>query len=66
MKELFTSKAKWIGLCLAFIFLVILPPFYTSYWVTLVTQMLIYGILAMSLDILVGYSGMSSFSHAGF
>jgi branched-chain amino acid transport system permease protein len=66
MKELFTSKAKWIGLCLAFIILVILPPFYTSYWITLVTQMLIYGILAMSLDILVGYSGMSSFGHAGF
>jgi branched-chain amino acid transport system permease protein len=66
MKELFASKAKWIGLCLAFIFLVILPPFYTSYWITLATQMLIYGILAMSLDILVGYSGMSSFGHAGF
>jgi branched-chain amino acid transport system permease protein len=66
MKEFFTSKAKWIGLCLASIFLVISPPFYTSYWITLVTQMLIYGILAMSLDILVGYSGMSSFGHAGF
>ena len=66
MKEFLASKAKWIGLCLAFIILVILPPFYTSYWVTLVTQMLIYGILAMSLDILVGYSGMSSFGHAGF
>ena len=66
MKEFFASKAKIIGLCLAFIILVILPPFYTSYWVTLLTQMLIYGILAMSLDILVGYSGMSSFGHAGF
>jgi branched-chain amino acid transport system permease protein len=66
MKELFTSKAKILGLCLAFVILVILPPFYTSYWVTLLTQMLIYGILAMSLDILVGYSGMSSFGHAGF
>ena len=66
MKDFFASKAKIIGLCLAFIILVILPPFYTSYWITLVTQMLIYGILAMSLDILVGYSGMSSFGHAGF
>jgi len=66
MKDFFASKAKIIGLCLAFIILVILPPFYTSYWVTLLTQMLIYGILAMSLDILVGYSGMSSFGHAGF
>jgi branched-chain amino acid transport system permease protein len=66
MKEILTSKARIAGLGLAFIVLVILPPFYTSYWVTLSTQMLIYGILAMSLDILVGYSGMSSFGHAGF
>ena len=66
MKEVLTSKAKVAGLGLAFIVLVILPPFYTSYWITLSTQMLIYGILAMSLDILVGYSGMSSFGHAGF
>jgi branched-chain amino acid transport system permease protein len=66
MKEILTSKARIAGLGLALIVLVILPPFYTSYWVTLLTQMLIFGILAMSLDILVGYSGMSSFGHAGF
>ncbi len=66
MKEILTSKSRIAGLGLALIVLVILPPFYTSYWVTLLTQMLIFGILAMSLDILVGYSGMSSFGHAGF
>jgi branched-chain amino acid transport system permease protein len=66
MKEIFASKAKGVGLCLAFIILVVLPPFYSSYWVTLLTQMLIFAILAMSLDILMGYSGMSSFGHAGF
>ena len=61
-----TSKAKVAGLGLAFIVLVILPRFYTSYWITLSTQMLIYGILAMSLDILLGYTGLSSFGHAAF
>jgi branched-chain amino acid transport system permease protein len=66
MKEVLTSKAKVSGLGLAFIVLVILPPFYTSYWITLSTQMLIYGILAMSLDILLGYTGLSSFGHAAF
>jgi branched-chain amino acid transport system permease protein len=66
MKEVLTSKAKVAGLGLAFIILVILPPFYTSYWITLFTQMLIYGTLAMSLDILLGYTGLSSFGHAGF
>jgi branched-chain amino acid transport system permease protein len=66
MKDLLASKTKIAALGLAFIVLVILPPFYTSYWVTLLTQMLIFGILAMSLDILLGYTGMSSFGHAGF
>ena len=66
MKEILASKAKVAGLGLAFVVLVILPPFYTSYWITLSTQMLIYGILAMSLDILLGYTGLSSFGHAAF
>jgi branched-chain amino acid transport system permease protein len=66
MRDSLASKTKIAGLGLAFIVLVILPPFYTSYWVTLLTQMLIFGILAMSLDILLGYTGMSSFGHAGF
>ena len=66
MKNLFNSKAKLIGLIAAVLVLFALPPLYSSYWVTLLTQMLIFAILAMSLDILVGYSGLSSFGHAGF
>ena len=66
MKDIFASKTKLIGLILAFVILVILPPFYSSYWVTLATQMLIFAVLAMSLDILMGYTGLSSFGHAGF
>ena len=66
MKDLLNSKTKIIGLILAVLILLIMPPFYTSYWVTLLTQMLIFAILAMSLDILLGYTGLSSFGHAGF
>ena len=66
MKDLWASKPRIAGLLLAFLVLVVLPPFYSSYWVTLVTQMLIFAILAMSLDILLGYTGLSSFGHAGF
>src|SRR3990172_9819203 len=66
MKDPLASKVKIIGLILSFLVLVVMPPFYTSYWVTLLTQMLIYGILAMSLDTLLGYTGLSSFGHAGF
>lgn len=66
MKDLLASKTKIAGLILAFLVLLVMPPFYTSYWVTLFTQMLIFAILAMSLDILLGYTGLSSFGHAGF
>ena len=66
MKNLFNSKAKLIGLIAAVLVLLVMPPLYSSYWVTLLTQMLIYAILAMSLDLLVGYTGLSSFGHAGF
>jgi len=37
-------------------------PFYTFLWVTC----LIFGILAMALDILMGYTGLVSFGHAAF
>jgi branched-chain amino acid transport system permease protein len=66
MKGLLNSKIKITGLILAVLFLLVMPPFYSSYWVTLLTQMLIFAVLAMSLDILVGYTGLSSFGHAGF
>lgn len=42
------------------------PIFLSSYWVGLLTQMLIFAILAMSLDILLGYTGLPSLGHVGF
>jgi len=47
-------------------FLVFSPPFLSAYWVGLLTQVVILGILAMSLDLLVGYTGLPSLGHAGF
>jgi branched-chain amino acid transport system permease protein len=60
------STRKLAVLLVAAIGLAVLPPFLTTYWVGLLTQMLIFAILAMSLDILLGYTGMPSFGHAGF
>jgi branched-chain amino acid transport system permease protein len=60
------SAMKWTGLALAFFALFVLPFLISSYWVSLLTQILIFGIVAMSLDILVGYGGMPSFGHVGF
>jgi branched-chain amino acid transport system permease protein len=51
---------------LAAVFLLVAPPFLSAYWVGLLTQVVILGILAMSLDILIGYTGLPSLGHAGF
>jgi branched-chain amino acid transport system permease protein len=60
------SRRKLAILVVGAAALAMLPPLLTSYWVGLLTQMLIFAILAMSLDILLGYTGMPSFGHAGF
>jgi branched-chain amino acid transport system permease protein len=49
----------------AAVLLVAGPAFLSSYWVGLLTQMVIFSILAMSLDILLGYTGLPSLGHAG-
>jgi branched-chain amino acid transport system permease protein len=46
--------------------LFVIPPFLSPYWVGLLTQVVILGILAMSLDLLIGYTGLPSLGHAGF
>ena len=55
--------AIWVVL-LALIFLI--PHIADRSIVSLATKILIFGLLVASLDILVGYAGMWSFSHAGF
>jgi branched-chain amino acid transport system permease protein len=47
-------------------FLLVGPPFLSGYWIGLLTQMVILAILAMSLDLLLGYTGLPSLGHAGF
>ena len=45
--------------------LLIGPVFLSTYWIGLLTQMVILGMLAMSLDLLLGYTGLPSLGHAG-
>jgi len=59
-------KFKIAGIIVAFIVLLLLPPVLPSYWLTILTQMLIFGVLAMSLNILMGYTGIVSFGHAAY
>ena len=49
----------------AAVLLIAAPAVLSSYWIGLLTQMLIFAILAMSLDILLGYTGLPSLGHAG-
>ncbi len=43
-----------------------LPSFSPTYYLHLLTLTFCYGIMAMSLDLLVGYTGLSSFGHAAY
>lgn len=42
------------------------PPLLSSFMLTLLTQALVWAILAMSLDLLLGYTGLSSLGHAAY
>lgn len=50
----------------ALLVILMLPRFLSSYYVELVTQMVIFGLFAMSLDVLVGYTGLASLGHAAY
>jgi branched-chain amino acid transport system permease protein len=54
------------GLIGGAIVLVAAPPALSSFLLTLLTQALIFSILAMSLDVLLGYLGLSSLGHAAY
>jgi len=49
----------------AVVLLLAAPMFLSSYWVGLATQMVVFAILAMSLDVLLGYTGLPSLGHTG-
>jgi branched-chain amino acid transport system permease protein len=53
-------------LAVAFAGLLVVPWLGRADWITLANQIVIYAIAAASLDLLIGYAGMSSFGHAGF
>jgi branched-chain amino acid transport system permease protein len=44
----------------------LLPQFAGPFWVALVTQMMIFGLLALSVDLLLGHTGLFSLCHAAF
>ena len=56
----------WTGFAVVVAALAVAPPLLPPFWERFVTEILIWGLLAMSSDILIGYTGMVSFGHSAF
>jgi branched-chain amino acid transport system permease protein len=56
----------WTGFAIIVGLLIIAPLVLPEFWKRFVTEILIWGLLAMSSDILIGYTGMVSFGHSAF
>ena len=56
----------WIGFSIVVALLIAAPLVLPTFWARLLTEILIWGLLAMSSDLLIGYTGMVSFGHSAF
>jgi branched-chain amino acid transport system permease protein len=56
----------WIGFAVVLALLILAPLVLPEFWRRFLTEILIWGLLAMSSDILIGYTGMVSFGHSAF
>src|SRR5580698_5199045 len=73
LKELPLDKSRlshtaifWIGFCVVMAVLIAAPLVLPEFWRRFLTEVLIWGLLAMSSDLLIGYTGMVSFGHSAF
>lgn len=55
-----------IGILVLAAILAAVPALASEYWVALLTQILIFGMLALSADLLLGHAGLFSLCHAAF
>ena len=49
-----------------FIVALFVPHFLDTFWVSLIMQILIFGLLALSVDLLIGHVGIFPLGHAAF
>jgi branched-chain amino acid transport system permease protein len=56
----------WSGFAVILALLIVAPLVLPEFWRRFLTEILIWGLLAMSSDILIGYTGMVSFGHSAF
>jgi branched-chain amino acid transport system permease protein len=60
------TGVRIVAVAVAMLALVGVPPLLPAYPLTLLTQALIYAIFAMSLNLLLGYTGLPSLGHAAY
>jgi branched-chain amino acid transport system permease protein len=60
------SVVYWTGFAVAIVLLAVAPLVLPEFWGRFLTEILIWGLLAMSSDLLIGYTGMVSFGHSAF
>jgi branched-chain amino acid transport system permease protein len=60
------ATGYWIGFAVVVAALTAAPLVLPPFWQRFVTEILVWGLLAMSSDILIGYTGMVSFGHSAF
>ena len=61
-----STTVYWTGFSIVLALLIVAPLVLPEFWRRFVTEILIWGLLAMSSDILIGYTGMVSFGHSAF
>ena len=60
------AAVYWTGFAVILALLIVAPLVLPEFWRRFLTEILIWGLLAMSSDILIGYTGMISFGHSAF
>jgi branched-chain amino acid transport system permease protein len=60
------NTSYWVAFSIVLTLLIIAPLVLPEFWRRFLTEILIWGLLAMSSDILIGYTGMVSFGHSAF
>jgi branched-chain amino acid transport system permease protein len=61
-----SNTTFWLAFAVVMALLIVAPLVLPEFWRRFLTEVLIWGLLAMSSDLLIGYTGMISFGHSAF
>ena len=60
------KQRQWIYIIIGLVVTALIPVFFGTYWISIILQILIYGLLALSVDLLIGHTGLVPLGHAAF